>query len=509
MKLLNKIESQKLDSLAINEYGLSESTLMESAGASVISLTSNYIQWDAAKVVVLCGTGNNGGDGFVAARYATLMGADVVIFIVGNISHLTKISQAYKAIVEKMKIPIKAIQKAEEAYRFLEDADIIVDALIGTGLTSAIKGEKAKLINRVNVSSAIRVSIDIPSGLVCDSGECNGLAIKADYTIAMGSIKRAHVLYPGCEYCGTILVSRIGIPSKADEFCKTEWVEKKDIEEMLPHRMKIGHKGNYGTIGIIAGSEGLEGAGFLTACGALYAGSGKVHLLVPGEIALSITGKVPEIMVSSIGEKNCFFVSDVEPVLQKLKSYNVVALGTGIGRHLQTQLFVKELLLKINGTVILDADALYAIASLHISLKELPGQFILTPHVGEFARLINKEVVEVEQNRIEWARLYAQENQVVLVLKGYPTVTATPLGEVFVNSTGNPGMATGGMGDVLTGVISSLYGQDMELDKAAVAGVYMHSLAADLLAEEKGVGFTASEVAEKIPQSRMLISENK
>ena len=133
----------------------------------------------------------------------------------------------------------------------------------------------------------------------------------------------------------------------------------------------------------------------------------------------------------------------------------------------------------------------------------------MTPHVGEFARLINKEVVEVEQNRIEWARLYAQENQVVLVLKGYPTVTATPLGEVFVNSTGNPGMATGGMGDVLTGVISSLYGQDMELDKAAVAGVYMHSLAADLLAEEKGVGFTASEVAEKIPQSRMLISENK
>lgn len=298
MKLLNRDEARKLDTLAMNTYGLPEAVLMENAGVSVVALTEGDVSWKDARVVILCGSGNNGGDGFVTARYASLAEADVVVFLMGDESHMSDASRLYYQVCENMVIPVRKIKKAEEAQPFLDDADIIVDALIGTGLRQGVSGEKADLIDRANASRAVRIAVDIPSGLICDSGQAEGAVIHADYTVTMGTLKRAHILYPGNEYCGSVRVSPIGIPGGAADEFPAEWVTAADVKPLIPVRTRISHKGSNGYLGIIAGSQGMAGAGLLAAQGALYAGAGKISLFTPQSPAEELTGLLPEIMVT-------------------------------------------------------------------------------------------------------------------------------------------------------------------------------------------------------------------
>lgn len=502
MILTKTEESRLLDSMAMKEYGIPEMVLMENAGASVVRLTQPYVDWDGAFTVILCGTGNNGGDGFVAARYAAEKGARVLVLLMGNEAHMSESSKQYKAVAEKMGIPVISISKAEEGAPYIHDADILVDALIGTGLSSEVKGEKALLITLMNEAQGIIISVDVPSGMMTDSGKAAGVVVDADYTVALGSVKRGHVLYPGSSYTGTLLYSPIGIPNEARMDFPVRLTEREDVFNILPVRNRVSHKGKNGFIGIFAGSDGMEGAALLAGQGALYAGGGKVAVVTAAGAAHALAGRIPELMVSSIGKGPFFTGEDSGEALEKAKAYDVVALGPGLGRNRETGRFVKDLVTSFSGTMVIDADGLFALKEENISPDTCPGRLILTPHVGEFSHLTGLTPKEIEDGRIDEAIRFAVENHVVLVLKGAPTVTAMPDGSAYVNPTGNPGMATGGMGDTLTGIIAALAGQGMNASGAALAGVYLHGLAGDMAAETTPVGYRASDLAKLIPAAR-------
>lgn len=502
MILTKTEESRLLDSMAMKEYGIPEMVLMENAGASVVRLTQPYVDWDGAFTVILCGSGNNGGDGFVAARYAAEKGARVLVLLMGNEAHMSESSKQYKAVAEKMGIPVISVSKAEEGAPYIHDADILVDALIGTGLSSEVKGEKALLITLMNEAQGIIISVDVPSGMMTDSGKAAGVVVDADYTVALGSVKRGHVLYPGSSYTGTLLYSPIGIPNEARMDFPVRLTEREDVFNILPVRNRVSHKGKNGFIGIFAGSDGMEGAALLAGQGAVYAGGGKVAVVTAAGAAHALAGRIPELMVSSIGKGPFFTGEDSGEALEKAKAYDVVALGPGLGRNRETGRFVKDLVTSFGGTMVIDADGLFALKEENISLDTCPGRLILTPHVGEFSHLTGLTPKEIEDGRIDEAIRFAVENHVVLVLKGAPTVTAMPDGSAYVNPTGNPGMATGGMGDTLTGIIAALAGQGMNASGAALAGVYLHGLAGDMAAEKTPVGYRASDLAKLIPAAR-------
>lgn len=502
MILTKTEESRLLDSMAMKEYGIPEMVLMENAGASVVRLTQPYVDWDGAFTVILCGSGNNGGDGFVAARYAAEKGARVLVLLMGNEAHMSESSKQYKAVAEKMGIPVISVSKAEEGAPYIHDADILVDALIGTGLSSEVKGEKALLITLMNEAQGIIISVDLPSGMMTDSGKAAGVVVDADYTVALGSVKRGHVLYPGSSYTGTLLYSPIGIPNEARMDFPVRLTEREDVFNILPVRNRVSHKGKNGFIGIFAGSDGMEGAALLAGQGALYAGGGKVAVVTASSAAHALAGRIPELMVSSIGRGPFFTGEDSGEALEKAKAYDVVALGPGLGRNRETGRFVKDLVTSFGGTMVIDADGLFALKEENISLDTCPGRLILTPHVGEFSHLTGLTPKEIEDGRIDEAIRFAVENHVVLVLKGAPTVTAMPDGSAYVNPTGNPGMATGGTGDTLTGIIAALAGQGMNASGAALAGVYLHGLAGDMAAEKTPVGYRASDLAKLIPAAR-------
>lgn len=498
-------ESRSLDREAMKSYGFPEAVLMENAGRDVVSLIQPEIDWKGKSVVVVCGTGNNGGDGFVIARYLCAQTASVAVLLCGNEAHMSETARLYRRIAEKMGVQVIPISEDTDWETPLESADVIVDALIGTGLSREVSGVKAEVIEMMNASHASVVSVDVPSGLSSDTGEPMGLAVMADYTVALESYKRCHVLSPGHEYCGKVLYSAIGLPAAVGRSLPVSLIEEREVGNLLPLRERMCHKGKNGFIGIIAGSAGMEGAALLAGQGALHAGAGKVAVVTVPKAAV-IAGKVPELMVSSVGDSDFFTSAMAEEVLQKAEAYDVLAIGPGLGRDAETQRFVKEILTRWRKPIIVDADALYAVKEMEIDLARCPGQLILTPHVGEFAHLTGRTAADVERERIDGAIAFAMDREVTLVLKGMPTVITAKDGFAYVNETGNPGMATGGMGDTLTGIIAALVGQEMDPGPAAICGVYLHGLSGDLLARETPVGYTASDVARMVPRAREMVT---
>ncbi len=509
MKILTGEEARALDHQVMHEYGISEAALMESAGAACVRYAARRVEFSGARVAVVCGTGNNGGDGFVCARYAKNLGANVTILLFGDASHMGRAACSYRLAAERMGIAVLEIVKAEAAKEIVSDADIIFDALIGTGLTDAVKGEKAELIRLMNGSRAFRVAVDVPSGIDASSGVVRGACVKADLTVALGELKRAHVLSPAMEYCGEIVRDDIGFPKAAADVFPVTAVTKEEVVKLLPRRGRLSHKGENGHIGVVAGSSSMCGAALLSAQAALYAGGGKISLCTPEGALPHLAGRVPEIMVRGISCGDFFTEEAVEAVLSAARDFDAMVLGCGLGRKETTQQFAMRVLEKLAKPIVLDADALYAVAEQHISLADMPGTYILTPHVGEFARLSGMTAVETEANRIDGAQALAKETNAIVVLKGVPTVVAEPSGRVFVNPTGNPGMATGGMGDTLTGIIAALLGQGLSPSEAAYVGVYWHGAAGDFLAKETPIGYTAGDVARALPKVRGFLMNSK
>lgn len=505
MILTTTAEARALDKEAMESYGLPEAVLMENAGAAVVRLAGQRLRWDGAQTVIVCGAGNNGGDGFVAARYAAEAGAEVTVLFMGNAAHMGPSSRMYRQAAEKMSIPVVEIGQAADALPYFAEASVIVDALIGTGISKEVAGEKAALISFMNDASAAVISVDMPSGLSGDTGRPAGTAVMADITVALGSLKRGHVLYPGSDFCGEVFCSSIGIPEAAGEGCPVRLMEARDVRRLLPVRTRISHKGNNGFIGLFAGSAGMEGAALLAAQGALYAGGGKIALRSVQAAAGLLAGRVPEVMVGALGNGPRFTEAELPEALAAAAGYDAVAMGCGLGREETVQAFAEGMMRAVTGPFVLDADALWAAAERKVPLEDCPGDIIITPHVGEFSRLTGLSAGEIEARRIDCARDYAAAHHVTVVLKGAPTVTALPDGTAWVNSTGNPGMASGGMGDTLTGIIAALAGQGMDAGNAAACGVYLHGLAGDLAAKEAAVGYTASDVAHRVPLARETV----
>jgi len=500
MRLFSRAQCKELDRLTTARYKIPGSILMEHAGfevvRAVLSLLGNAVR---KNVLVVCGPGNNGGDGFVAARVLYDLGANVSVYLASSPDNLKgDAKQNYESLHtlnSKFFIDQTLFSSA------LQQSDCIVDALFGTGLEKPIAGDLAELIQAINQSKKPVVSVDIPSGIDADTGAVLGVAVKAERTVTFAVPKVGLMLYPGRWYAGQVTVAYIGIPiSLLDEVpFEAQALEDAQAQMWIPQWPLDVHKGLRGKVMIVGGSRGYSGAPTLAATAALHTGSGLVYLGVPDGIRTMVEHKLTEVIKIGFPQTKDWVLG--KPSLPETKAWfdkvDAMAIGPGIGRNEETQEYVKQVLQEYKGSIVIDADALFPLNEAFLKSVGRPGM-ILTPHEGEMAHLCGISTEEVHANRFKLAREKAKSWNVTLVLKGASTIIASG-DSAWINLTGNPGMATGGTGDVLTGIILSLLGQKMDALPAAILGVYLHGASGDLLAKERGIrGITAGLLAENL-----------
>lgn len=485
---------RNLDEHVIKNIGLPSLVLMENAGRSVAEVLQQKVpELKKKKIVVIAGKGNNGGDGLACARHLINLGADVDIFVLASAKEeLSPEAKTHAAILQRSGVALKYLAKdVHKLSSALARADVVVDAIFGIGIKGTVRGVAQKAIELINRSSATIVSVDLPSGLDADTGHVGGVCVKADLTITLEFLKLGLLLYPGREYVGELVVAQIGYPKSVKEAFGSEFelVDRDFLAQRLPKRRPYSHKGDYGKVFLMAGSPGMTGAATLAAEAALRSGAGLVYVGIPQSLSPIVERKLTEAVKVPLPDSDGALAYEaLGKVLKLLKDKDVLAMGPGLSKRAQTAELVKALIKKIPETlpVVIDADAINILSEEPKLLKALKAPAVLTPHPGELSRLIRKSVAEIEGDRVGTAKEVAAEFDLVLVLKGVPTVTALPSGHVFINSTGNSGLATGGSGDVLTGLIAGLIAQGMKPQEAAPVGVYLHGLIADRLKEKTG-----------------------
>ncbi|MDY6268457.1 MAG: NAD(P)H-hydrate dehydratase [Selenomonadaceae bacterium] len=515
MKISLVEEMRGIDAKAGREYGITELVLMENAGhrtaEAVVSLLG---QAEGKSVIVLAGTGNNGGDAFAAARHLVNAGARVKIFLVGEPDHLAPSAARNRATDEKMGIEIyelttdRAWDRLNVSLRF---ADIVVDGILGTGIHGELKKPVLRLIETVNASQKTVVSIDIPSGVQADTGAVTSVAIRAAATLTLGLPKPGHFLCPGAACTGELLVDDIGLPLGllTDAAIRQTLLDDELAKTLLPERPLEAHKGMCGRILVIAGSRGMTGAAYLASLAALKAGAGLVTLAVPESLHDLMEQKTTEVMTVPVPETkpgSGVMGGDkaLGTLLELTGDYDAILMGPGLGRAPETGELVRKLAAYLEKPMVLDADAIFAF---HGHLKDLARCKqvpVLTPHLGELAALLGIEVAELRSDLVAQVRKAAADLQCLIVAKSECTLVAYPQGEVFFTSKGNPGMATAGCGDVLAGTIIGLMEQT-ESGLAPLLGVYLHGLAGDLAAAKYGEGLTATDVLAELPAARLQL----
>lgn len=507
MKIATAAEMREIDKTAMEWFGLPGVALMENAGRAVADRAIAILGEPRSKIVfIVCGGGNNGGDGYVAARWLHNRGVRVKLFLAMERSRVTGDALIHLETALRMGIECfdqtepRGLEKARIAIAF---ADLVIDALLGTGFQGELSGPYAESIELMNGSGKKILSVDIPSGVQADTGMIRQKAVQAFCTVTFGLPKPGLLLHPGATSAGQVEVAAIGIPQEllTAATIRQTLVCREYASARLPRRSQDSHKGSNGHVLAVAGSRGLSGAAFLTAQGALRAGAGLVTVAVPESIRTVIETKtteamtleLPETLAGGLGADALRLINDFSA------RASVVLAGPGLGRHEETMETLRELIRTMDRPLVLDADALFALAG-HIEiLAETDGVAVLTPHPGEMARLTGLSVPQIQADRLGLARRSAMEWGCILVLKGSRTIVAFPDGELFLNPTGNPGMATGGTGDVLAGVIAALIAQGLSSHDAAVAGVYLHGLAGDLAGADRLVGMTAMDLVEQLP----------
>ncbi|MCL4458062.1 MAG: NAD(P)H-hydrate dehydratase [Nitrospirae bacterium] len=516
MKVVTSQEMREIDRITIEDCGIPSLVLMERAGLAVASKVREL--YPDKKVIALCGGGNNGGDGIVAARNLHNWGFNVQVLICAKKNELSPDCNKQYQIAKKIGIPIEfrnAVNAKDVHGAF------IIDAVFGTGLSRPVKGSLAGIFEFINNSEAPVLSVDMPSGVSSDTGEILGEAVKADFTVTFGLPKRGHYLYPGAEYTGRLFIEDIGFPEKLllSDKLKVGLIDRETVSGLIPPRPRYSHKGDYGHVLVIAGSRGKTGAALMTARACLRSGAGLVTLAVPESLMDVFQGMVIEEMTLPLADDGSGMLSykAIDQILAfAAQKADVIAIGPGIGVSDGTAKIVKELVQKSTLPMVIDADGINAI-SVAIGnrqeaigiLKKAKSPIILTPHAGEMARLLKQKPEEAQQKQIEKDRIktaiaFSKETGTYLVFKGVPTIVAEPDGNAFINTTGNSGMATAGSGDVLTGVIASLLGQGLDPINASVAGVYLHGLAGDLAAGRMGEhSMIASDIINFLPEAFM------
>ena len=460
-------EMKERDTRTIEYLGVPSCVLMERAALSVAEVVRQKItDIDSPRVLVVCGSGNNGGDGFACARILTLDGILTDIFFAGSPDHMTEETRRQYRIADKL-----GIRKTDSPK--YENYSLIVDALFGIGLSRQVEGRYADLIEQINFSGVPVVAVDIPSGVRADTGEVLGCAIKAEVTVTMQLLKPGLLLFPGASYAGQVNVAEIGVqdvPSAEPVYL----IEKTDAASIFPHRDPSGNKGTFGKVLLIAGSENMAGAAVLGARAVLRSGAGMVKVLTERVNRLVLQTAVPEAMVSVYDT----YEEAEEALSADLEWCDVVACGPGMGRSSRTEKIVRSLLENAEKPLILDADALNVLEG-QTDLLTMHGEFVVvTPHMGEMQRLTGIPVSALKKQPIQWARKFAKEHQIYCVCKDARTVTACPDGTVYLNTCGNDGMATAGSGDTLTGILAALTALHVEPE----AAVLLHAMAGDAAA---------------------------
>ncbi len=515
MKIVTAKEMQALDKKAIEEYGVPSLRLMENAGLRVFEEIKRFCGRIKGKAVtIVAGKGNNGGDGLVVARYLKKAGAAVTVYLLedeGEISRDAKASlAAYKKIrgkfYPKSAFDLKGLQAR------LAESDLVVDAIFGTGLNSTVKGLAKEAISAINVSGKPVVSIDIPSGINADTGVVMGTAVMAGLTFTLGLPKLGFFLYPGADYVGLLRIVDIGIPKVlVDQLqVRIELLTEDQMADLLPRRPSNAHKGNFGHTAVIAGSVGKTGAAVMASLSALRVGAGMVTLALPESLEATLPKRPWEIMTLPLPETvdHTISLSAEKAIMQFLEGKAAVAIGPGLSTQAETQELARNLIKQNEIPTVLDADGLNAFAGKAALLSQARAPLILTPHPGEMNRLSGLSIEKIQKDRLGVARQFSQEHRVCLVLKGAKTIIAEPSGFLSINPTGNPGMATAGTGDVLTGIITGLLAQGLSTIAAAKLGVYLHGLAGDIAAAQRGsVGLIAGDLIEQIPTAIRTLKE--
>jgi NAD(P)H-hydrate epimerase len=511
MKLVTAAEMRELDRRTIEEVGVPALVLMENAGRTTYQVLRREFPDLAGPVAVVAGRGNNGGDGFVVARYLANDRVPVTVFLLAEKGQVQGDARVNLEILGRMGVEVVEVLTEADlspAVHHLSRADLIVDALLGTGLNSPVRGLMAALIDRLNHLRPPILAVDIPSGLCADTGEPLGAAVEADVTVTYGYPKLGQILPPGRDYVGRLWQADISIPPALAEAVKVELAEADDLRRLLPLRPFASHKGTYGHLVVLAGAEGKTGAATLTAEGALRAGAGLVTAACPASLNDILEVKLTEAMTLPLPEAagaRAFGRQSLEPLLEFMAGKSALALGPGIGTHPETQELVCQVVRRLPQPLVIDADGINCLSRGPRCLPEAVGPRIITPHPGELARLLKISTQEIQARRLQIAREVATEYKVYVVLKGAQTVVAAPDGRASVNPTGNPALASGGAGDVLTGLIGGYLAQGLTPWDAARLGVYLHGLAADYLVEQAGhQGLIAGDLTAVFPE---LLSE--
>jgi len=510
MKVLNREQMQRCDRAAIDDYGIAELVLMENAGVQVVESMDEYFGDSGPDLIaVMCGKGNNGGDGFVVARHLFNTGRAVRAYMFAAAADLQGSVAENHRIAEALGIEIIEVPDAESWEQRAAEIigfDCIVDALFGTGITGPLRGHFGNVIETINDSGASIVAVDLPSGLSADSGEVVGPAVDADLTVTFAVPKLCHAFPPACELIGELSVVDIGIPEAAINAVESalELITPEECGFALEPREADTHKGSYGRVLIVAGAPGMAGAAALTARGALRGGAGLVTVGAPDSVFEIVAGLVAEALVRphASDSDGGLGLAAKAGLTALAGAADVLAVGPGVGTSEETQQLVRELVVESPVPVVLDADGLNAFAGDPEALREIGPPCILTPHPGELARLLGMTTADVQADRLAVVRLLAERSAAIVILKGYRSLVCDPNGSVAINPTGNPGMATGGSGDVLTGLLAALIGQGVEPLAAARLGAFLHGEAGDIAAERVGeISLIASDIVDALPDA--------
>jgi NAD(P)H-hydrate epimerase len=491
---------------------------MENAGRQVVAaLEAAYEPQLNGRIAVLCGRGNNGGDGFVVARTLLQRGVDCAVFVLGIVAEVRGDARVNLDILGRLGVTVVEIndeQAWELHFSEISQCSLIVDAIFGTGLTQALGGMLETVVADINASGIPIVSIDLPSGLSADTPHLVGDCIDATMTVTLAAPKLPLILPPGEAHAGDVVIADIGVPSEVIEGLdgpQIELLTREDVRPLLEPRVADSHKGDFGRVLVIAGSRGKTGAAHLSGMGALRAGAGLVTIATPASCLPIVASLAPEFMTEPLAETpdGQLTAAAVERVMEF--SQDVIACGPGLGRGASVEEFMRALLDRAELPIVLDADALTVLAD---EPGRLTGReerdIIITPHPGEMARLIGSSADHVQAHRIEVASDFAKTHHAYVVLKGHRTIIATPEGRVFINPTGNAGMATGGTGDVLTGMIAAFLAQLLDAEAACRLAVFLHGTAGDLAEASEGeVAMTATDLLAHIGEAITALTAQK
>jgi len=510
MRLCTASEMMAVDGYAIQQLGIPGVVLMENAGRGCCAkFVEKFGASSGSSVVVLTGKGNNGGDGYVMARVLAEQGWQVITLVLAEKEAIKGDARVMLDILQQLNLPVEFLTDISHlSNRFsVISPDIVIDAIFGTGLKSNVRGLQAEAIKLINQSPATVFSVDIPSGVDGSTGRVCGLAVQADLTVTFDHAKIGHGCQPGSVYAGDLGIVDIGIPQKGRPAFSTQvqLVDFSAASRIVPDRSSTGHKGRFGHLLVVAGSSGKTGAAALAGNGAVRSGCGLVTVATPATVHDIIEVKLTEAMSVPLSDHEGLLLGAAAGQVEELlQNRDALAFGPGLGQSDELIELIQALIPALSCPVVIDADGLNLLANdLGVLNQRNNVPVVLTPHPGEMARLTGLTVADIEANRFEIAQKFAREHGVVLLLKGARTVIAAPDGRVNINSTGNDGLASGGSGDVLTGLIGGLLAQGMDGFSAATLGAWLHGRAAELVAALQGTaGMAASDLLTQLPVAR-------